>query len=482
VGDGAPAFTAGAPVSPTAPIARGLIAATALAAALSPLNSTMLSVAVGPIGKSLATDDATVTRALVTSYLVTSIVMQAPGGKLGDRLGHRRAVAIGQLAFALGSVLAAVSPSLAGLVVARVAMASAGAMIVPSATALLRTELPAHVRGRAFGVFGAVMALAAAIGPPLGGQLGAWFGWRSIFAVNLVLLPISAWLAGRPSQPTHAATPARAPTPGARFDLRGAVLFGVALASLVLGVGRGGALNLPLLALSAAALVAFVWVERRHPSPVVELSLLRLRPFVAGGLLIALHNLVMYSLLFELPSVVSVVLHGDVARGGRLLLAMIAPIVVAGPLAGRLGDAYGARAVAVSGALLGTAGIIALRLTPLRTVSSPIPALLLLGLGLGLASAPSQAAAMSAVPADQSAVGAGMLATMRYLGGVFGTLLLGVVLAGAREERAVLAGHGNALVCFLVATIAAIGCALALPARITREAHASAGAGRARTG
>jgi MFS family permease len=235
----------------------------------------------------------------------------------------------------------------------------------------------------------------------------------------------------------------------------------------VLGVGRGGALNLPLLALSAAALIVFVRVELRQPSPVVELSLLRLRPFVAGGVLIALHNLVMYSLLFELPGVVSVVLHGDVARGGRLLLAMIAPLVVAGPIAGRLGDAYGARAVAVTGALLAASGVVALRLTPLKTVSSPIPALLLLGLGLGLASAPSQAAAMSAVPAEKSAVGAGMLATMRYLGGVFGTLLLGVVLAGARDEPSVLAGHGRALACFLAATAAAIACALALPARIT---------------
>ncbi len=456
-------------------MARGLIAATALAAALSPLNSTMLSVAVGPIGKSLATDDATVTRALVTSYLVTSIVMQAPGGKLGDRLGHRRAVALGQLAFALGSVLAALSPWLGGLMVARVAMASAGAMIVPSATAMLRTELPARVRGRAFGVFGAVMALAAAIGPPLGGQLSAWFGWRSIFAVNLVLLPISAWLAGRPSK----APPTRAAAPGAKFDLRGALLFGVALSSLVLGVGRGGALNPPLLVLSAAALGAFVLVERGHPSPVVELSLLRLRPFVAGGLLIALHNLAMYALLFELPSVVSVVLHGDVARGGRLLLAMIAPVVVAGPLAGRLGDAYGARSVALAGTTLAALGAVTLQLTPLRTLTSPVPALVLLGLGLGLASAPSQAAAMSAVPADKSAVGAGMLATMRYLGGVLGTLVLGVVLAGAREPAAVLVGHGRALACFLAATVAAMACALALPARITREAHAAPASRRA---
>src|SRR5512133_3102067 len=89
-----------------------LLAAIALSAALAPLNSTMVAVALPEMSRTLHADSGVLRQALVTSYLLTNIVLQSPGGKLGDRLGHRRALGLGQLVFAFGAAIAYLSPTL----------------------------------------------------------------------------------------------------------------------------------------------------------------------------------------------------------------------------------------------------------------------------------------------------------------------------------------------------------------------------------
>ena len=103
------------------------LVAAALAAALMPLNSTMIAVALPDIGAEFDTDPAVVTQALVTSYLVAAIVLQSPAGKIGDRVGHARTVATGQVLVAAGALLGYLAPSLAHLTVARILMAAGGA-------------------------------------------------------------------------------------------------------------------------------------------------------------------------------------------------------------------------------------------------------------------------------------------------------------------------------------------------------------------
>src|SRR5688572_20836924 len=139
------------------PGARQWTASGVSSAALAPLNSTMIAVALPEMGHDLGIASATLRHGLVTSYLLTGIVLQSLGGKLADRIGYGRALRLGQFVFALAGLLGFLWPSALPLVLARVAMAAAGAIIVPSAVALLRNQLPPERRGRAFGVFGAVM-------------------------------------------------------------------------------------------------------------------------------------------------------------------------------------------------------------------------------------------------------------------------------------------------------------------------------------
>jgi len=162
-----------------------------LAAAMAPLGSTMIAIALPMIGSDIGADAPDLTQWLVSTYLITSIALQSPGGKLGDLLGHGRALVVGLSLVAVGGLLGLLAGSLHLLGVARILMASGGAATVPATMAILRNQTPPDRRARVFGFLGATLGLAAAAGPLLGGELTARFGWRAVFAANLPVAALS---------------------------------------------------------------------------------------------------------------------------------------------------------------------------------------------------------------------------------------------------------------------------------------------------
>ena len=162
---------------------RAVLIAVALGALLAPLNSTMIAVAVPDIVDDFDTTVGTVGW-LVTSYLLALAVVQPVAGKLGDRHG-RRGVLGGLAIFGVASLGAAVAPSLAFLIVFRVLQAISGAVVFPNGAGLIRELVPADRRGGAFGIVGGSIALAAGLGPLIGGVLVAAGGSRAIFLVNI---------------------------------------------------------------------------------------------------------------------------------------------------------------------------------------------------------------------------------------------------------------------------------------------------------
>jgi EmrB/QacA subfamily drug resistance transporter len=438
-----------------------LLVAVVLSAALAPLNSTMVAVALPEISRTLHADSGALRAGLVTSYLLTNLVLQSPGGKLGDRIGHRRALALGQLVFAVGAAFACLWPVLPVLSAARIVMAAGGAILVPSATALLRTELPKEVRARAFGVLGAVMALAAGTGPKLGGILVGRFGWTSIFLANVPVLLLSGALAHIGAPRTPAAAAPAAPRP--RFDILGSVLLGVALSGIVLGCENA---HLRFAAvLGVLGFVPFVLWERRAADPVVDFSLFKRRTFMAVCLIIGFQHVALYAVFFELPQVAGRLFGVGPREVGSTLAALMAATVVASAISGRASERFGARLMVVIGCVLTLAGMVLLALRPLHALTDAIPALALLGAGLGLTSAPSQSEAMSDVPREKSGMAAGLALTMRYFGGVTGVTMLGFVLTDAPAPEVVLREHTTAVLVCCGPLIVALGCALALPRR-----------------
>jgi MFS family permease len=449
-------------------VARRLLAAR-LTASLMPLNSTMIAVAVPDIAAELEHSRSTVTQALVATYLITAISLQSPGGKLGDRLGPWRVITFGQTAIAAGAVLGWVAPNLAALTVARMLMACGGALVVPATIALMRLELPPERRGRAFGGFGALMGFAAAVGPILGGVLVGAFGWGAVFLVNVPVLALAVVVASRPLAP---------PSPSAtRFDWWGSGLLTLALVLLVVGAQEQQVWSLAVVAAGLAVLGLFGWSERRAEDPVVDVALFRSRPFAAGTALIALQNLVMYTLLFHLPLVLDELFALGARRTGQLLTFLTVAMVAASLIAGRLTDRVGPRPVALSGSLL---CLVALALVDRSGLSDPgdlhIP-LALLGAGVGLCSPAAQTASLSSVAPSQSGMAAGVGSTMRYLGAVVGIALLGrgLDLGGSRAD--VLAEHRALLAVYGVTLTASLACAALLP-RKQAMAEVRGGPGR----
>ena len=450
------------------------LAAACLAAALLPLNSTMIAVAMPTIASRFAHSETATTQALVTTYLVAAIALQSPGGKLGDRIGHWRVIAFGQALLAAGAVLGSVAPDLAVLAGSRVLMAAGGALVVPATLALFRLELPEDRRGRAYGAFGALMSLAAGVGPIVGGELVGLFGWRSLFLANLPLLAVSVVLA------MSVRTRHDVLRPDAPFDVVGSVLLTLSLTLLVIGLQVHGTTVAVFLVTGAALLSLFTWWETRVPDPVLAFALFRSLRFTAGTLVVALLNMVMYALLFEIPLVTHALFGLGSAATGRLLIFMMAGVVTASLVAGWLIDHYGPRTIATVGTLGCLAAIVVLLVDdPSAAADLRIP-LALLGLGIGLANPAAQTASLSGVAERRSGMAAGFSSTVRYLGGIAGVAVLGRLLHLTGGREAVLHAHHTVLAVFVGVLVVALVCPLALGPVVRRQAQtkAQAAAGR----
>jgi MFS family permease len=215
-----------------------------------------------------------------------------------------------------------------------------------------------------------------------------------------------------------------------------------------------------------------VWWERRAADPVVAFALFGSAAFTAGTVLIAVQNLAMYTLVFELPQVLRALLAVDAATTGRLLVTMMAATVATSAVAGRLVDRMGARVIAVTGSLACLAGLGVLAASGLTAPGQVLAPLVLLGLGIGLATPAAQSASLGAVDRRDSGMAAGVNSTMRYLGGVIGVAILGRSLDLAGDRAHILGEHRGMLAVFGGALLVGLVCAVTLPGRAIRSVPA----------
>ena len=448
-------------VVPATPASGGLstsaLVGMMLATSLAPLGSTMMAVAIPRIADDLGATVSAVTPWLVSSYLVASIALQSPGGKVGDRIGHPRALLAGLALVTAGSLIGLLGTDLRALGLARVLTAAGGAATVPATMAILRNGTPPDRRARVFGLFGACMGLAAAVGPLAGGELTERIGWRAVFAANLPVVALSTALV---LSARHMF--ARLPSRAASFDWPGSALLAGGLTAGIVALQAGGVRQWWLGGLGLLLLLVFPAWEHRAQSPIVDFSLLRRPTFVAGGSIVGLQNMAMYPLLFQLPVFFDRVRGLGARTMGQALLALTIAMMATSVAGGRLAERIGARIQAVVGSLLALAGLWWFSdLSSLHTPGDAVPGLVLIGAGIGLTSPPAQAAAMSTVSQGESGMAGGVLSTMRYLGGVAGTSVLGVLLLRPADP----ASHQRPILVYATALVAAAALALLLPGR-----------------
>ncbi|MEC9341723.1 MAG: MFS transporter [Pseudomonadota bacterium] len=404
-----------------------VILALGLAVAAIPLNSTMIGVALPLIGAQLQATPTDTTQALMASYLIATIVLQTPGGKLGDLWGRKRALYAGQLLFITGALVGSLAPTLLGLTAARLVMAAGGALLLPAALATLRNLVAPQQRGRMFGILGAAMGASAALGPPLGGWLAEAFGWEAVFWINIPLLLTALLLGGglpaeRPSD--------RPPLGG--IDWRGGLLLAATLLAII-GAIRGSGISILILSGSSVVLlVLFIAHELRQADPLLDVRIFRTPAYSCGVAITAIQNFGLYGPVFFLPFVMFDGYGIGPGVTGQTVLFMTGGMVLFGPAGGRLADRFGARRMVTLAAGVATVGMLGIALAPdWRHPASLMPWLLLVGMGMACSTGPAQAAAMSAVTAQDSGMAAGALTMLRYLGSILGISLVALVAQSA---------------------------------------------------
>jgi EmrB/QacA subfamily drug resistance transporter len=375
---------------------------------------------------------------ILNAYAIVFAAALVPAGRLADRFGRRRFFFAGVLLFLGASIACGAAGSVEVLIGARVVQALGGAMLVPASLALVLPEFPLERRATATALWGATGAIAAATGPSLGGVLVDWQGWRSVFFVNLLiglpaLLPARRLL--RESREPQAALP----------DTLGALLLAGGVGALALAIVEGpdwgwrsgGVLG--AFAASALLLGAFLWRSSRHPAPVIELSLFRVRSFAvanAGGFVFALG---FYALLLCNVLFLTGVWGYSILEAGVALTPGPLAAAVAAPIGGRLSDRFGQRLVAVPGGVVFAAGalLFALGIGDQPSYATEfLPATVLTGTGVGLSFAAFGSAAVAELPRTRYATGGAISNCFRQIGATLGISTLIVVLGSQSSTNA----------------------------------------------
>jgi EmrB/QacA subfamily drug resistance transporter len=394
------------------------------------LDVTIVNIAFPDISASFPDSSLAQLSWILNAYAIVFAAALVPAGRLADRVGRRRFFFAGLLVFLGASVVCGAASSVEVLIGARVVQALGGAMLVPASLALVLPEFPLERRATATALWGATGAVAAAAGPSVGGLLVDWQGWRAVFYVNLLIgLPslVPARRLLRESREPHATLP----------DAFGALLLASGVGALALAIVEGPDWGWPstrvlgALVASAALLGLFVWRSSRHPAPVIELSLFRVRSFAVanvGGFVFAFG---FYALLLCNVLFLTGVWGYSILEAGVLLTPGPLAAAIAAPIGGRVSDRFGQRLVAVPGGLMFAAGALLFALgigEQPSYLSEFLPATLLTGTGVGLSFAAFGSAAVAELPRSRYATGGAIANCFRQIGAVLGISALIVVL------------------------------------------------------
>jgi NTE family protein len=368
---------------------------------------------------------------VLNAYNIVFAALLVAAGRFADLLGRRRMFHAGIVLFTVASVACAAAPSVGLLIAARGLQAIGAAIVVPASLALVLQAYPAERRAHGVALWSASAALAAGLGPSLGGVLVEAGGWRLAFLVNLPL-GIAALLAGRRVL-VESRAPGRRTTP----DLAGAGLAGIAIALATLAIVQGeswgwtspGVLGTAVAAIALVGLV--VWRCTWHRSPVLDLDLLRIRSLSVANVLTVVGAAGFYAYVLNNVLFLTTVWEYSVLEAGLALTpGPFVAAAVARP-ASRLASRVGYRPLLVAGALLWAGALVAMRerigAQP-EFLSQWLPMMVLLGLGAGLTFPLLSAAGVASAPGGRFATATALNSVSRQLGAVLGVALLVVVV------------------------------------------------------
>lgn len=413
------------------------------------VDATVVNIAFPDIERSFPHADISTLSWVFNAYNVVFAAFLIPLGQLADRVGRKRVFEAGIVLFTLASVACAAAQSPAALISARVVQAVGGAALVPASLALVLAAFAPARRPSAVAMWAASAALAAGLGPPLGGSLVQLSNWRLVFLVNVPIGVLALALSRR------AIPESRDETVQAPPDLASAAVLVGAMTLIALALVKGGAWGwfgprfwgALLLAVALLALVARR--SARHPVPVIDRSLLQTRSVGLGNALSILAYTALYAILLCNVLFLVDVWHYSALHAG--LVVAISPIVaavVSGP-AGRLVERVGYRTVITIGALVYAAPCVwyVARIDATHAFAGILlPGLMVSGVGAGIILPTLVSYSVGGAPAERLATASALNATARQLGAVLGVALLVAVVGTPSPAQAVAAFHHGWLV------------------------------------
>ena len=371
---------------------------------------------------------------VVSAYILPFAALLMPAGALADRLGRRRMLLIGLSIFTFASFLCGAAPNLATLNGARALQAVGAALQLTSSLAVVAHGFEPHERDRVYAIWGTVMGMAPPLGPILGGLVTSYLGWRWAFYINLPLgagLIVLALTSVAESRDPKASG----------LDYPGIILFGAGLFSVVWAlidansVGWESAPTIIRLAAGAVLLVAFVFAERKHPRPMIDLSIFR-DPTVTGAAVAMLGYAAAAQVMMTiLPLYLQDAFVLSPAIAGLAMIPFALPLLIGPSVGGRLATRMSSRAILSFGlglVALGNAIAAAAVLADLAYWTAAI-GMFITGSGAGLLNSETAKAQVSSVPPERAGMASGLASTTRFIGIIAGVAGLGAVLAAVAE-------------------------------------------------
>ncbi|MGI5460880.1 MFS transporter [Streptomyces sp. CA-249302] len=414
-----------------------LLALLTLTGFVTTLDNTVVNVALPTVQRELGLSVADL-EWVASSYVLSFGALLLPAGRLTDLLGRRSVVATGILVFTVASAAAALADSGGTLIAARTVQGVGAALVIPASLAVVAADLPEHRRSTAVGLWTAALAVALALGPVVGGFVTQRWSWDWVFALNVPFGLLALLLV--PAIPAGSTESLRG-----GLDLPGVCWSVLSLYLLTYGLVRGGehgftAAPVPLcLAVAAVAACVFVVIEVRSVRPLVDLRLLRDR-FLTGGVLAQmLWGVGVNGVFFFTALYLQRVLGFSPTRAGLAFLPLAGALLLCTPLSERAARTLGAHVSIAAGLGLVAIGLLYVSGTGLRADYWDVqPGLLLIGAGSALTT-PLTVRSLIRVPESHTGMSTGLLSAAREVSGVFGVVLVGVVLT-RRERSALRAG------------------------------------------
>ncbi|MGW5635006.1 MFS transporter [Streptomyces sp. NPDC003832] len=374
---------------------------------------------------------------IITAYSLAFGSLLLLGGRIADLVGRKLALNIGLVGFAAASALAGAATNFEVLVAGRGLQGLFGALLAPTALALLTTTFTnAKERAIAFGIFGAVAGAGGGVGLLLGGLLTEHLDWRWCLYVNLVFAGV-ALIGALVLLPRHKRDKS------VKLDVPGTAAVTAGLFALVYGFanaehdGWSSAGTWGFLAVGVALVALFLWLQTRVAHPLLPLRILLDRNRGAASLAMFIAAAGMFGVNLFLTYYLQMSLGYSPVETGLAFLPMIGAIMVMSTLStSALTPRFGPKPIVPFGMALSAAGLIWLTgLDATSTYAADIlPALIVFGLGLGLIIAPAMSTATSGIAAADAGVGSASVNTMQQVGGSIGTALLSSLAASAATD------------------------------------------------